>query len=169
MRPPTAWEGPSVVMFGIRPVMSPMEACTNVSPKAGLSLAEGSSAATATWCRPPPRKRTAARVRRAIPVPPDPRTCPRRMLLLLRGRPSGGSGNCGGGRRRGRRGSRGDGGRHDGLGATMREHCQRERGDEEEHGGDRGDLSKHGGRAHGAKDGLAPRPSEGGADVRPFA
>src|SRR5215472_14079485 len=47
MRPPTAWEGPSVVMFGMRPVMSPMEACTNVSPKAGLSLAEGSSAAAA--------------------------------------------------------------------------------------------------------------------------
>src|SRR5262245_28882981 len=163
MRPPTAWEGPSVVMLGMRPVMSPMEACTKVSPKAGLSFAEGSSAATATWRRTPV-ERSAARMRNA--VPPSVKSRRGRMLLLLR---RGRSGSGGGGRRRGRRRSGGGGGRHDGLGATMREHGERERGDEKDHGGHRGDLPEHGGRAHGAEDGLAPRPSEGGADVGAFA
>src|SRR5262245_42381013 len=114
MSPPIAWEGPSEVMLGMRPVMSPMEAWTKVSPGTGLSAVVDSLGADAIRRRAPPTARSEIDASRAASVKSKRAG---RILLFLRGGGRLCRGGSGGSRRRSGSG-RGRGG-HDALGTFV--------------------------------------------------
>src|SRR5215813_1852575 len=114
MSPPIAWEGPSEVMLGMRPVMSPMEAWTKVSPGTGFSVVVVSSAAAAIRRPAPPTARSEINASRAASVKSERAG---RILLFLRGGGRLGRGGSGGSRRRS--GSGRDRGGHDALGTLV--------------------------------------------------
>src|ERR1700674_681039 len=163
MRAPTACEAPSVVMFGMSPEMSAIDAWITVSPWAALPLpAAVSSAAISASCpQLPPKAKSAASASVAV-------LREGRMLLLLRGgrgrrRGSGHWRRCGRGLSTGRRG------RHDGRRALVTHHGERERGDHEGHGDHRRDLAEDGRSAHRAEDRLAAAATESRPDVGALA